>query len=186
MHTRQKNQTSHIGCDNVECLVGAETDPRGAPASDGHVETDSQVTQLHPQQAGRGPASQSLTSAISNAVVRLYAEHIGRGPTKARTIMSRNLVTVVLEDTFTKGERALLLAGERDAVLTTRGAYQRTLRKPLTKAVEQLTGRTVIAVLSGHNDDPDVAVENFVLEPEPYEDMRSGSDRRDGRVSHEG
>jgi uncharacterized protein YbcI len=150
------------------------------------VASAAHVTQLHPQQAPRGSASQSLTSAISNAVVRLYAEHIGRGPTKARTIVSRNLVTVVLEDTFTKGERALLQAGERDAVLTTRSAYQRALRQPLSKAVEQLTSRNVIAVLSGHHDDPDIAVENFVLEAEPYDDMRSGPDRRDGRVTHEG
>jgi uncharacterized protein YbcI len=138
------------------------------------------VAQLRPAPAGRGSATQSLTSAISNSVVRLYAEHIGRGPTKARTVMSRNLVTVVLEDTFTKGERALLQAGERDAVLSTRSAYQRALREPLREAIEELTSRNVIAVLSDHNDDPDVAVENFVLEPEPYEDLRSGSDRRDG------
>jgi hypothetical protein len=43
----------------------------------------------------------------------------------------------------------------------------------------------VVAVLSDHHDDPDVAVENFVLEAEPYEDMRSGADRRDGRVADE-
>jgi uncharacterized protein YbcI len=100
--------------------------------------------------------------------------------------MSRNLVTVVLEDTFTKGERALLVAGERDAVLNTRSAYQRALRQPLSQAIEELTSRSVIAVLSDHYDDPDIAVENFVLEAEPYEEMRSGADRRDGRVTHEG
>jgi uncharacterized protein YbcI len=94
--------------------------------------------------------------------------------------MSRNLVTVVLADTFTKGERALLQAGERDAVLSTRSAYQRALRQPLRAAIEELTSRNVIAVLSDHNDDPDIAVENFVLEPEPYDDLRSGSDRRNG------
>jgi uncharacterized protein YbcI len=99
--------------------------------------------------------------------------------------MSRNLVTVVLEDTFTKGERALLQAGEREAVLSTRSAYQRALRRSLTEAIEELTSRSVIAVLSDHHDDPDIAVENFVLEAEPYEDTRSGADRRDGRVTHE-
>lgn len=131
---------------------------------------------------------QSLTSAISNAVVRIYAEYVGRGPTKARTAMSRNLISVVLEDTFTKGERTLLEAGEREAVLATRRAYQRALREPLRAAVEELIGRTVVCVLSDHQDDPDVAVENFVLEPEPYEDGRHERSRfhhhdgtRDGR-----
>jgi uncharacterized protein YbcI len=120
----------------------------------------------------RGDGAQSLTSAISNATVRIYAEHVGRGPTKARTVVSRNLVSVVLEDTFTKGERSLLEAGERDVVLNARRAYQRALREPLTAAIELLTGRKVISVLSDHQDDPDIAVENFVLEPEPFEDGR--------------
>jgi uncharacterized protein YbcI len=125
---------------------------------------------LRSARTSRGAAAQSLTSAISNAVVRIYAEHVGRGPTKARTVVSRNLVCVVLEDTFTKGERSLLEAGEREAVLSTRRAYQRALRAPLRQAVEELTGRTVVSVLSDHQDEPDIAVENFVLEPEPYDD----------------
>lgn len=167
-------------------FVDADPDLRTVAPADGRVHPDTRVTELHPARGTR-TATQSLTSAISNAVVRLYAEHIGRGPTKARTVVSRNLVTVVLEDTFTKGERALLRAGERDAVLTTRRAYQRALREPLTEAIEELMSRTVIAVLSDHHDDPDVAVENFVLEAEPYEDMQTGTDRRDdGHLSHEG
>lgn len=170
-----------------QTFVDGDADTRTVAHSDGRVATDGRVTQLHPQPAQRGSATQSLTSAISNAVVRLYAEHIGRGPTKARTVVSRNLVTVVLEDTFTKGERALLQAGERDAVLRTRRAYQRALRERLRGAIEELTSRNVIAVLSDHSDDPDIAVENFVLEAEPYEDMRSGSDRRDSAgATHEG
>jgi uncharacterized protein YbcI len=120
----------------------------------------------------KGAAAQSLTSAISNAVVRIYAEHIGRGPTKARTVVSRNLVSVVLEDTFTKGERTLVDAGERDTVLATRHAYQRALREPLRAAVEQLTGRKVVTVLSDHQDDPDVAIENFILEPDVLDEAR--------------
>jgi uncharacterized protein YbcI len=132
-----------------QLFVETDAEPRTIGRPDGRMDAETHVTQLHPAPSAR-PASQSLTSAISNAVVRLYAEHIGRGPTKARTIMSRNLVTVVLEDTFTKGERALLQAGEREAVLRTRSAYQRALRKHLTGAIEELTGRTVIAVLSDH------------------------------------
>jgi uncharacterized protein YbcI len=156
--------------------MDADRELRTLARSDGHADL----------QPSRGAAAQSLTSAISNAVVRLYAEHVGRGPTKARTVMSRNLVTVVLEDTFTKGERALLQAGERDAVLTTRRAYQRALREPLRSAVEELTQRNVIGVLSDHNDDPDIAVENFVLEPEPFDDTRSEMRDRATGVSSDG
>ena len=41
--------------------------------------------------------------AISNHVVRLLSEYTGRGPTKARTHFSENLITVVVQDLLTKG-----------------------------------------------------------------------------------
>ena len=49
----------------------------------------------------------TVAAGISNAVVRLMSEYIGRGPTKARTAISRDVVTVLLQDTLTKAERSL-------------------------------------------------------------------------------
>ena len=51
--------------------------------------------------------------AISNLVVRLLSEYTGRGPTKARTHFSENLITVVLQDLLTKGERSLIRDGKQ-------------------------------------------------------------------------
>ena len=56
----------------------------------------------------------SVAADISNAVVRLLSEYTGRGPTKARTHIHEDLVTVVLRDTLTKGERSLVAAGKTD------------------------------------------------------------------------
>jgi uncharacterized protein YbcI len=105
-------------------------------------------------------------AALANAVVRLLAQYTGRGPTKARAYINRDLISVVLQDTLTTGEKNLVAAGKIDLVLATRKQYQLTMRDDLVAAVEQITGRRVLAFLSDNHIDPDVAVETFVLEPE--------------------
>ena len=105
-------------------------------------------------------------SAVSNSVVSVYADYIGRGPTRARTSFGRDVVTVVLEETLTKGERTLVANGELRTVVDTRRTFQRAMRDDLIGAVERHTGRRVIAFLSDQVADPDVAVEVFVLQPE--------------------
>lgn len=103
--------------------------------------------------------------AISNLIVRLLSEYTGRGPTQARTHFNDNLVTVVVQDLLTKGERSLLRDGRSKLVLETRMAYQQTMRKDFTEGVETITGRRVIAFLSANHLDPDLAIESFMLAP---------------------
>jgi uncharacterized protein YbcI len=103
--------------------------------------------------------------AIANHIVRLLSEYTGRGPTKARTTFSQDLVTVVVQDTLAKGERSLIRDGKAALVLETRRAYQETMRHELTAGVEEITGRRVIAFLSANHVDPDIAIESFVLAP---------------------
>jgi uncharacterized protein YbcI len=112
------------------------------------------------------PGTGSIAVAISNAVVRLLSEYTGRGPTKARTYLQDDLITVVLQDTMTKGERSLVRDGRSDLVLTTRAAYQCTMSNDLIAAVQGITNRTVTAFLSGNHIDPDIAIESFVLAPQ--------------------
>lgn len=107
-----------------------------------------------------------LAAAIANMTVHLLSEYTGRGPTRARTHLSGDLVAVVLHDNMTKGERSLIRAGEEDQVLETRQAYQRTMREDLADGVATLTGREVIAFMSANHIDPDVGVEIFILAPE--------------------
>jgi uncharacterized protein YbcI len=111
------------------------------------------------------PHTGALSAAIANAVVGLLRDYTGRGPTRARAHVDDDLITVVLEDTLTKGERSLVADGKGDLVLNTRHAYQLTMRGDLVAAVEELSGREVRAFLSDNHIDPDVAVETFVLEP---------------------
>jgi uncharacterized protein YbcI len=101
---------------------------------------------------------------ISNAVVRVFREYLGRGPTKARTLISEDMITVVCRDTMTKAEQRLHERGEIDTVRHIRRKYQDAMRDDLIAVVEELTGRRVIAFLSDNHMDPDIAVETFVTE----------------------
>jgi uncharacterized protein YbcI len=107
----------------------------------------------------------SISAAISSAVVQLMREYTGRGPTKARTYIDEDLITVVLQDTLTMGERSLVRDGEADLVLTSRKAFQRTMSTQMIAAIERHSGRSVYAFLSDNHIDPDIAVETFVLAP---------------------
>jgi uncharacterized protein YbcI len=112
------------------------------------------------------PDNGALQAQISEAVVRLLAERTGRGPTKARTTISRDLVVVVLQDSLTSGELFLAGSDRAEQVLDTRRAYQDSMRPDYIAAIEALTDRTVAAFMSANHIDPDLAAEIFVLEPQ--------------------
>lgn len=128
------------------------------------------MTQDEPQQAaqqvqGDAPprARGEIASAISNAVVHIFAEWVGRGPTRARTVITDNVITTVLQETLTKAEVRLVQEGGIDAVMQMRRTHQGMMRGELMDAVEGITGRPVIAFLSDHQAEPDYAVEVFIL-----------------------
>jgi len=115
-----------------------------------------------------GPlADGELAAAISNTVVRALARTTGRGPTKAKTTLGENGVFVVLQDSLTRGEQTLANVGEGQAVLDLRRRWQRVMQADVSKEIEQLTGRKVIGFMSDNHIDPDLAVEVFILEPQP-------------------
>jgi len=111
-----------------------------------------------------------VAAAISNAVVRLTNQYTGRGPTKARTVIARDSVMVIMQDTLTRGERSLAEAGKADTVLHMRQQFQRMMRDDLVAAVEPLLERKVMAFMSDNHIEPDMAVEVFLLEPESESD----------------
>jgi uncharacterized protein YbcI len=104
-----------------------------------------------------------LLAAISNMVVQAHADHMGRGPTKARTYIHENIVTCLLEDTLTQAERTLLSTGRDSNVLEIRSALQETMRESLTSGMERLTERRVDVLVNGNNVDPDMISHVFVL-----------------------
>jgi uncharacterized protein YbcI len=113
-----------------------------------------------------GSSNGDRASAISNMVVRLMSEYTGRGPTKARTHIHDDVITVLLQDTLTKGERSLVQSGQGELVQSTRFAFQQTMKRDLVLGIEEITGRKVLAFMSANHLEPDMAAETFVLEPQ--------------------
>ena len=119
------------------------------------------MSQTEQPQAQHG----TLSAEISNGVVGIVREYTGRGPTKARTTITDELVVVVMGETLLKAEKSLIEAGDPDTVMTTRRKFQAAMRDDFISLVEGALGRRVVAFLSDHHLDPDVAVEVFLLEP---------------------
>jgi uncharacterized protein YbcI len=107
-----------------------------------------------------------LNASISNAIVHLHREYLGRGPTRARTSIRDDTIVVLMSDTLTKAEHSLAADGKADEVLNTRHSLQRTMRAAMVSAVERLTGRTVMAFMSTNHIEPDLACEILVLAPQ--------------------
>lgn len=116
------------------------------------------------------PILGSKAAAISNMVVHLLNQYTGRGPTKARTHIHEDVVTVILGDTLTKAEQTLVANDHRELVLSTRKTFQDTMGDDLIAGVQAILGRDVIAFLSTNHIDPDIAVETFILAPIPHRD----------------
>ncbi len=112
------------------------------------------------------PEGQSVSMAISNAMVRLYKELFGRGPTKARTAFAGpDVVLCTLENTFTPAERNLAALGEHQRLRDVRMFFQYASENEFKKKVEEIVGRRVVGFISGIDAERDIAVELFYLEP---------------------
>jgi len=107
----------------------------------------------------------ALRSAISQAIVRIHAEHYGKGATQAKTYAWDNLVVCVLRDVLTVAERTLVEVGRPDAVREIRSTFQSTMQDRFRTAIEELTGRQVRSFMSQVDPVGGLGVEVFVLEP---------------------
>lgn len=107
----------------------------------------------------------SESAAISNLTVRLLSQYTGRGPTKARTYIQDDIVTVVLRDTLTKGEVTLVNSNHARSCSRRDTPFRRSWAPSWSGAFEQITQRTVLAFLSANHIAPDIAVETFILVP---------------------
>ncbi len=117
--------------------------------------------------AGQHNGAPSLQLELSNAVVKILREYTGRGPTKAKATIRDNVVLIMLEQTLTKGERSLAAKGRGDKVLEIRHEFQNAMREESSAKVAELTGRTVLAMLSANHLDPDLGAEIYVLDGPP-------------------
>jgi uncharacterized protein YbcI len=103
---------------------------------------------------------------LSNAMVGLYKDLFGRGPTKARTsYVGPNLIVSSLENSLTRIERTMASTGDYRRLRELRIDLQYTAEDDFVGAVEEITGRKVVAFVSGMDTRTDVAAELFYLAP---------------------
>lgn len=111
-----------------------------------------------------------VLAAISNEMVQLMRDAVGKGPTRCKTHWAGDdILMVVLGGGGLAAERTLWEAGHGDAVRQARDALQDALEERMRTLIEAHVGRRVAAFMSAYHQDPDLQVEIFVLET-PGED----------------
>ena len=124
----------------------------------------------------------SQRANISRRIVGLHKEFYGKGPTKAKTYFHDDLVVILMRGGFTRVEETLHREGHGDSVMQQRADFQNVMSERFKQVIEEETGRTVVAVMSGNHQHPDLIGEMFVLEAaDVLVDAPSPEATRDGR-----
>jgi uncharacterized protein YbcI len=108
----------------------------------------------------------SVRMEVSNAMVALYKDYFGRGPTKARTVFAdADTLLCTLRDSLTAAERRLAEMGEHQRLREARLFFQHATEPEFRDTIERITGRRVVGFVSGIDTDQDLSSELFYLEP---------------------
>lgn len=113
------------------------------------------------REAAAGP----VKAAIADAMVGIFKELYGLGPTATRVFLEDDFVFVVLHGMVTRNERTLLEAGEHQLVREYRLRFQEIIAETSKAKIAAVTGRHVLAHHSQIVFDPDMTFEVFALEP---------------------
>jgi uncharacterized protein YbcI len=106
-----------------------------------------------------------LLAAISTSIVGILRDHYGRGPMKAKTYALDDIIVCVMRGSgFTPLEQTIMDSGEPDRVVEMREDFQRVMADRYKNAIEDLTGRKVVAFLSQAHVEPDITMEIFFID----------------------
>ena len=108
----------------------------------------------------------SPLTRITRAMVAIYKDQFGRGPNYAHShYASADSIVCFLEGSLTPIERTLAELGEDRRLRDIRLLFQHAAEDSFRSAVEAITGRRVIAFVSGLDTRADISTEVFVLAP---------------------
>ncbi len=120
-------------------------------------------------------AGLSKLAEISRAMVKVYKEQFGRGPTKSRTSWAGpDTLLCVLEDSLTPAEKNLRDRGEHQRLRELRMFIQYGSSEEFCAPIERITGQRVRSFISGIDTATDVSIEAFILEPADTEPGADG------------
>ena len=121
--------------------------------------------------AANGPLEgDALLQAVTAAMVELHQRYHHREPVTAKTqLMGGDLLVCVMGGVYTEVEKTMIELQRHTIVAETRNAFQLAMQDKFISAVEQLSGRRVLAFMSDSNVGPDLEIELFVLEPDGHD-----------------
>ncbi len=107
-----------------------------------------------------------LLAAVTEAMVGFHERYHHRKPVTAKSLMlGDDLLACVLGGVYTDVEKTMIEIQRSTIVQETRNAFQDAMQDKFINAVEDLTGRRVLAFISNHHVGPDVEIELFFLTP---------------------
>jgi uncharacterized protein YbcI len=109
-------------------------------------------------------AGGELNAAVTSALVGIHTEYLGRGPTTASTFHHGNVLVTLMHGVLTRAEKSLARTDRAHVVNNIRQLFQETMEADSRAAVERLTGRKVVAFISGNHTDPDIEADMFILD----------------------
>jgi uncharacterized protein YbcI len=102
---------------------------------------------------------------VTRAMVAIYKEQYGRGPTHAHSYQTGpDAITCLLAGSLTPVERTIVRMGEVQRLRDIRTLFQYAAEDTFRAAVEAITGRRVVGFISGIDARADVASEMFMFE----------------------
>lgn len=115
---------------------------------------------------GESEEQLSKLAEVSRAMVRIYKDQFGRGPTRARASWAgQDTLVVLLEDSLTQAEKNLRELGEHQRLRELRMFFQYASMEEFCEPIERVTGQKVRSFISGIDTVTDVSIETFVLYP---------------------
>jgi uncharacterized protein YbcI len=120
-----------------------------------------------PGESDGGPLSSELTR-VSRAMITIYKEQFGRGPQRATShYAGSDTLICLLYTSLSPVEHSMRAMGEDQRLRDIRMMFQYATEDRFRAAIEEITGRRVVAFMSGVDINHDVACEVFTLAPRP-------------------
>jgi uncharacterized protein YbcI len=116
-----------------------------------------------------------LLVAVTDAMVALHQRYHHRVPVTAKTLLlGDDLLACVLGGVYTDVEKTMIELQRSTIVQEVRSTFQDAMQQKFIAAVEQLSGRSVLAFISNQHVGPDMEIEIFMLSPELDDQIDSG------------
>ena len=107
-----------------------------------------------------------LLTAVTRAMVGFHERYHHREPVTAKTLqLGDDLIACVLSGVYTDVEKTMIEIQHGTIVQETRNAFQNAMQDKFIHAVQNLSGRRVLAFISNHHVGPDIEIELFFLMP---------------------